>query len=172
MQSSPSTHTDAGLATASWLPEDRVGRRKIVVFVLALALLVALTFFALGQHAPPQFARPASFFSKDWWLLPHEQNSVLRPAVTDQRLLSVSFPKPQLGWAVGDQGTILHTEDGGTSWTTQASNTIAFLRSVSFATPQLGWAAGDHGTILHTEDGGKNWKIGSRRKATRVSPCP
>jgi len=41
------------------------------VFVLSLA---ALTYFALRQHAPPQFAAPASPFSWRWWLLPREQN--------------------------------------------------------------------------------------------------
>ena len=65
--------------------------------------------------------------------------------------------RQQLGWAAGDNGTILHTEDGGT-WQKQASGTNARLNSLAFVTPQSGWAVGDKGTILRTEDGGDTWK--------------
>jgi photosystem II stability/assembly factor-like uncharacterized protein len=63
-----------------------------------------------------------------------------------------------LGWAVGEYGTILHTEDGGGSWKPQSSSTYKNLFSVGLATPQSGWAVGEYGTILHTEDGGGSWK--------------
>ena len=72
-------------------------------------------------------------------------------------LSSVAFATPQSGWAVGERGTILHTEDGGNSWRPQASGTSSELDSVAFATLQSGWAVGERGTILHTEDGGNNW---------------
>ena len=62
------------------------------------------------------------------------------------------------GWAVGTDGTILHTEDGGRSWEPQSSGTTVHLSSVAFATPQSGWAVGEKGTILHTEDAGATWK--------------
>ena len=62
------------------------------------------------------------------------------------------------GWAVGTDGTILHTEDGGRSWEPQSSGTSVHLSSVAFATPQSGWAVGEKGTILHTEDAGATWK--------------
>jgi hypothetical protein len=146
-----------GAGPASWLPEDRVGRWKIAVLVLALAALAILTFFSVRQPAPPQFVKHPTFLSREWWLLPHEQNSALRPGITDQLLASVNFATPQLGWAVGTNGTILHTEDGGKSWNVQPSKTIESVSSVSFVTPQLGWAVGTEGTILHTQDGGKSW---------------
>jgi photosystem II stability/assembly factor-like uncharacterized protein len=62
------------------------------------------------------------------------------------------------GWAVGDSGTILHTEDGGASWKPQYSGTSDHLHSVAFATPESGWAVGDSGTILHTSNGGGVWE--------------
>jgi photosystem II stability/assembly factor-like uncharacterized protein len=34
-------------------------------------------------------------------------------------LLAVSFPTPEQGWAVGHDGVILHSADGGRSWTRQ-----------------------------------------------------
>ncbi len=34
-------------------------------------------------------------------------------------LLAVSFPSPQLGWAVGHGGVVLHSTDGGATWARQ-----------------------------------------------------
>ena len=65
---------------------------------------------------------------------------------------------PHTGWVVGEQGTILHTEDGGRTWQQQNSGTTVPLESVSFITPQVGWVVGLSGTILHTEDGGRTWQ--------------
>jgi photosystem II stability/assembly factor-like uncharacterized protein len=66
----------------------------------------------------------------------------------------VHFVDAQVGWAVGDGGTILNTSDGGTNWAAQTSGTIKRLRSVHFTNAQVGWAVGEDGTILKTCDGG------------------
>lgn len=58
------------------------------------------------------------------------------------------------GWVVGESGTILHTTDGGNSWSAQNSGTSNWLYSVRFADANTGWAVGEHGTILHTKNGG------------------
>jgi hypothetical protein len=53
------------------------------------------------------------------------------------------------GWAVGDNGTILATEDGGVHWSPQISSTSNFLLGVAFtADGRHGWAVGENGTIL------------------------
>ena len=75
-----------------------------------------------------------------------------------QHLSSVAFVSPAGGWAVGDQGTILHTTDGGQSWQAQSSGTQQHLSSVAFAFLLSGWAVGYEGTILHTRDGGQSWQ--------------
>jgi photosystem II stability/assembly factor-like uncharacterized protein len=65
-----------------------------------------------------------------------------------------------IGWAVGTNGTIVHTTDGGTTWTGQSnplSGTTIVLRGVEFTDATTGWAVGLGGTILHTIDGGSNW---------------
>ncbi len=61
------------------------------------------------------------------------------------------------GWAVGQNGTILHTEDGGLSWTVETSGTLRKLYGVAFTDSRTGWAVGQNGTILHTGDGGLSW---------------
>ena len=68
----------------------------------------------------------------------------------------------QRGWAVGDQGTILSTRDGGNSWRAQQSGSTNGLYAVTFASDGLrGWAAGGDSTIIGTRDGGGTWVMAS-----------
>ncbi len=66
-------------------------------------------------------------------------------------------------WAVGTGGLIVHSTDGGATWTPQQSGTDADLWSVCFTDSQHGWAAGGQsagtapGVILRTTDGGATW---------------
>ncbi len=92
---------------------------------------------------------PISVFAQGWeW-----QN----PKPTGQRLNDVKFINSTTGWAVGNGGTILHTINGGISWTFQSSGRVADLYQVSFIDSNQGWIAGDH-IFLATEDGGLNWQ--------------
>jgi photosystem II stability/assembly factor-like uncharacterized protein len=72
-------------------------------------------------------------------------------------LLSVDFPDEGHGFACGRFGTILHTSDGGATWTSQKSGTDLTLTSIDFVDSKTGWAVGNEGTILHTRDGGQEW---------------
>ena len=72
-------------------------------------------------------------------------------------LYGVSFTDPTTGTAVGGNGTILRTTDGGATWIEQASGINDDLFAVSFADAGAGTAAGDNGTILHTTNGGTAW---------------
>jgi len=84
----------------------------------------------------------------------------------DAALNDVTFVNADLGWAVGDQGTILRTEDGGKTWLAQSLPVPARLESVSFVDARNGWCAGGivHPYTLHTsavlfrtQDGGRIW---------------
>ncbi len=61
------------------------------------------------------------------------------------------------GTAVGNDGTILRTTDGGTTWKQQTSGTTEDLYDVSFTDSDNGTAVGSDGTILRTTDGGTTW---------------
>ena len=65
------------------------------------------------------------------------------------------------GWAVGGSGTIVHTVNGGATWTAEPGGTRQQLNGVAFAGAQLGWAAGAAGTIVQTANGGATWKAQS-----------
>jgi hypothetical protein len=60
--------------------------------------------------------------------------------------------------AVGAQGMIMRTEDGGESWRYIETNTKEWLYGVAFAGKSRGFIAGERGLILRTDDAGKQWK--------------
>ena len=62
-------------------------------------------------------------------------------------LNSVSMTSKQNGWAVGQNGSILHWD--GNHWSITQSPTTLNLNAVQFLSANDGWAAGDDGTILH-----------------------
>lgn len=70
----------------------------------------------------------------------------------------VATPSGIRGCAVGANGTVLTTADGGASWAAaRSSGTVADLYSCVFVDDLHGWAGGEHGVIVRTEDGGVNW---------------
>jgi len=91
-----------------------------------------------------------------------------QPAVPfeDAGLHAVQFVDKSEGWAVGDDGAIWHSIDGGKTWERQKSGTRASLRGVHFTSPYNGWAVGrlerptglSVGVLLRTSDGGIEWE--------------
>lgn len=66
-------------------------------------------------------------------------------------LTSVAMVSPTEGWAVGDNGNIIHQMDG--TWTAVNRLTNEFLTSVAMVSANEGWAVGNSGTILHYTNG-------------------
>ena len=76
------------------------------------------------------------------------------------------FISSEVGWAVNSDGLILHTEDGGATWTQQfrtptIGTRAVYLRCISFGNGQKGWV----GTLTQdyrmfkTENAGTNWQL-------------
>jgi photosystem II stability/assembly factor-like uncharacterized protein len=84
-----------------------------------------------------------------------EAGTLRRPP--DSILLRMSFANDQLGWAVGESGTIQRTIDGGATWTLQDAPTRKLFYDVAAVDDNHAWVAGASGTILRTVDGGRNW---------------
>src|SRR5262249_500588 len=90
----------------------------------------------------------------------------------DATLHCVQFVDPQEGWAIGDEGAIWHTINGGQTWERQPSGVSASLRSIWFLNPYMGWIVGREelpsepggvsprslGVLLFTKDGGLTWR--------------
>ncbi|MDO5308563.1 MAG: YCF48-related protein [Planctomycetia bacterium] len=84
------------------------------------------------------------------------------------KLNDVCFIDANTGWVVGDRGVILHTFDGGATWTQQDSGVDVNLFAVSFFDQNYGLAVGGRvmpylrvgqGVILRTVDGGATWTL-------------
>lgn len=60
-------------------------------------------------------------------------------------------------WAVGKNGTILCSDDGGDSWAVQDGGTSEHLYAVYAYDVDVAWVVGANGKILYTSDGGINW---------------
>ena len=82
------------------------------------------------------------------------------PAEVTANLNAIFFIDGEIGWAVGNDATILRTINGGTTWTqaTPPAETTSHLHGVFFNDNLNGWVVGDHDLILATTDGGKSWK--------------
>jgi len=75
---------------------------------------------------------------------------------TTYSLHSVHFADENVGWAVGDNGTILKTTNGGDYWFGQTSNTTKSLNKIHCIDSNTSWIIG--GTVvLNTTNGGAEW---------------
>ncbi|GAW96222.1 MULTISPECIES: WD40/YVTN/BNR-like repeat-containing protein [Colwellia] len=75
-------------------------------------------------------------------------------------LTSVYFLNEQLGWAVGHDATILHSQDGGLNWQVQQYLPALEkpLLDIYFKNAQQGLAVGAYGQFFRSNDGGTTWQ--------------
>jgi hypothetical protein len=95
----------------------RVGRRgwRRLCFLGAAAILLVATPLSLSQDPAPDPLRPPALFSLGWWLVPIELHGRDRLPWVDADLLDVAADGTHVV-AVGRQGTIIASDDGGRSW--------------------------------------------------------
>ncbi len=79
---------------------------------------------------------------------------------TRAMLTGVSFGDAKHGWAVGHEGVILATTDGGLTWKRQDNGNDAdtIYLDVFFSDALHGLAVGAYGKCILTMDGGKTWQ--------------
>ena len=104
----------------------------------------------------------------------YAQDSELRE---DASLHAVAFASPSLGIAVGDRGTILRTDDGGSSWTLIDSDVWCRLDDVLWINQRQAIVVGgaydrvtgvSRGVTLRTIDSGKTWQRGDDAELPRL----
>lgn len=131
----------------------RVPRRWLVAAIIAVAVglllpLAASAFISTGPNGDTTW----------YWSNPRPQGN---------NLTAESFVSATTGWAVGQNGTVLKTVDGGATWAYQDPklSTSQFnqkdLTGVSFADQSTGWIIGLNGLVRRTSDGGSTWLVQS-----------
>ncbi|WP_432470929.1 WD40/YVTN/BNR-like repeat-containing protein [Amphritea sp. HPY] len=60
--------------------------------------------------------------------------------------------------AVGDQGTVLLSDDEGGSWKQVTVPVSVMLTGVTFSTPQNSWIVGHDGLLARSQDAGQSWQ--------------
>ena len=88
------------------------------------------------------------------------------PSRHSQVVSGEGFLSPTLGWVAGSQddgsanhGVIVHTTNGGQSWTTHDITRFDDVRftAVAFTDALHGWVGGFQGELFYTDNGGVSW---------------
>ena len=134
--------------------------RKLIfpVFVLVLAIL-ACNLPALTSKSPIQATTTVAPVTVLNTATAPKLPVVVSPQISDLQMLDASN-----GWAVGN-GTIMRTDDGGTTWVDASPSGISSLDVTAgrfFLDANNGWVtiSGTSlttGTLYHTTDGGHTW---------------
>jgi len=138
---------------------------------LSVIVGVIVLFNASGLAEPKKPADSDPTATSSW-----KQLKLPDPAAKNA-FRNVFFLDAKHGWAVGDKGLCLATQDGGDNWKVRDTGSGATLRCIWFQDAQTGWACGEGdanaprtgghvvlnrplkaGTVLSTGDGGKTWR--------------
>jgi hypothetical protein len=76
---------------------------------------------------------------------------------TSNNLNGLTFINNKIGFAVGDNSTVVRTDDGGNSWQLTRSTSYGKLNDIHFTSPSHGVIIGVNGLFYATSDSGKNW---------------
>lgn len=160
---------------------------KLSVIALALSTLAVV---AAAGAVEPQPSQPVSSLKEPPRLVAPEKAPVIAAALAGKRIVAVGdygivilsddgkryrqakavptravltgvyFVDDRRGWAVGHDGTILATADGGETWQLlrDEPGKERVLLSVWFGNALHGLAVGQFGLVLETDDGGKTWR--------------
>ncbi len=128
-------------------------KRSLSCVFLAALVTVLVTPVLANAGAPPSWP-PMIASQRFIWQSPLPQGNPIN---------KVDFVSDTLGWAVGDNGTVLKTTDGGFSWTSYgpivqqgASDRKTGVYDVCFVDAEHGWIAADT-MVYRTNDGGVTW---------------
>ncbi len=83
------------------------------------------------------------------------------PSGVEADLYFIAFPSPDVGWVVGQAGTILRTSDGGNTWNRISSPTSDAIVRVGATSAQAAEISTRSGLVFVTSDGGDSWNASS-----------
>lgn len=96
----------------------------------------------------------------------------LLPRDIRQNLFSTCFLNDHEGWVVGELGRVLHTTDGGKTFTRSDTKTAKGLLAITCFPDRTVIVAGQLGLLMRSRDGGGTWETmstGTKRSLLGVS---
>jgi len=114
----------------------------LLVFLIGFLIPVASVSYSVAQE-------PLGWYEQD--------------SGTTVSLTSVAAVDTMTAWAVGAEGTVLKTADGGASWLPQTSGTSLTLEDICAVDANTAWIIGSGGiatreyVVLRTTNGGTTW---------------
>jgi photosystem II stability/assembly factor-like uncharacterized protein len=135
--------TQVGFSGADALYHSATNFRAIHVFDVNTAVAVGVNF---GDNA--EIVIRTVNGGTDW--------SIVHLGPSGSAFGDMCFPTATRGYAVGKQGRIFRSNDGGATWTQQTNLSTADLNSVRFFDADHGVAVGNNIT-LRTSNGGSSW---------------
>lgn len=99
--------------------ERLLGRLRVPLIVVGLVLLLgSLVAAAFQPVRGDALAVVEGWTSVDWWVRPVERNAYQRAAAVEGKLNDIqALPNTDEVFAIGDGGLVIHSRDGGVTWT-------------------------------------------------------
>lgn len=158
-------HTDKALANqfytqdpSSPKPEYALVNGQVVYVTNTSTTADNLNIIDLGD-APTTGNLVNGVFLEVWRALLDPNTNINKPdpASIIDTLYGITMYDSNNGWACGQNGLILNTQNGGRTWTVQLVNTTRDLHGISFITSSIGWVVGNNGVIARTSSAGSTW---------------
>ena len=130
--------------------------RPIIIGGITLSFWLIVSFVTLYFHVP--YSIYVDNVRSPW-------EPITAPTYPETGVKDIEFANSTHGWIGGENGLIMATTDGGSSWFSQNSGINTTIITIDFFGPQVGIAIdGQYGGILITQNGGNNWTILERAK--------
>src|ERR1051325_7984058 len=110
---------------------------------------VAVSLFGIGMLSSCTESTTITTFVHDTVMCPHQWFPAQTSTSSD--LVSVFFTDIKTGTAVGGNGTIMRTTNGGRTWTNQSSGVFRTLYACYFVDVNTGMAVGDNDEVACIE---------------------
>ena len=130
--------------------------RPIIIGGITLSFWLIVSFVTLYFHVP--YSIYVDNVRSPW-------EPITAPTYPETGVKDIEFANSTHGWIGGENGLIMATTDGWSSWFSQNSGINTTIITIDFFDPQVGIAIdGQYGGILITQNGGNNWTILERPK--------
>lgn len=113
------------------------------------------------QNPPTTGNKVNGIFLEVWRALldPDTETNRPDPETVIDSIMDFDAVNEDNAWAVGENGLILATENGGQTWSTQLIDTKRQLNGIYFINTTIGWVVGNNGTIARSSSGGYSWIV-------------